>query len=365
MPFAQVKIGRLEVEKIRKKAGIVFNLMKKEITIQILDSLSRMTRYRDQELMAKSLVKILHELLKVKKIELYSIQKADEPVTLNLLARRDSSGLSSKPDNTPGELTVEEGQAIVRCIKKREVIVLDLPAVKDKQVIFPVLDKKGVIVNLLINYCTENSNVHERLIGGILQLYYNFMSLLQESQHDRLTGLLNRETFIDAINKIITSGSKETSEELYPQSRRRIYSEDVYTYWLGLVDIDHFKHINDQYGHLYGDEVLVILSHIMQATFRKGDKLFRYGGEEFIVVLKVPNKEGAATALERFRRTVQAYEFPHPEQVTVSIGYVKISGNEFPLTVVSRADQALYYAKEHGRNRLDCYEDLAAQGKLP
>jgi two-component system cell cycle response regulator len=341
--------------------------MKKKQTVHILDSLVEMTRYRDCKFMAKSLVKTLHELLEAKKIELYAIQNVNEPVVLSLLARIDSSGLSTKLKGSSEELPEEVSQAIVQCIKKQEIVILDLPAAKDKkdkQVIFPILDKEGKIVSLLINHCTENNLEQQRLTEGILRLYHNYLSLLEESQRDPLTGLLNRETFINEITKIISSPSKETSEELYPQSRRRKYSEKFYTYWLGLLDIDHFKHINDRYGHLYGDEVLILLVRLMQATFRKEDLLFRYGGEEFIVVLKVPNKDGAAAALERLHKTVAAYQFPQVGQVTVSIGYVQITGNVFPLTVVSRADKALYYAKKHGRNRLISYENLVAQGEL-
>jgi diguanylate cyclase (GGDEF)-like protein len=230
--------------------------------------------------------------------------------------------------------------------------------------VFPVLDKKGEIVNLLICYCFDNSIDNNILTEAVLQLFHNYLSLLEESQRDRLTGLLNRETFLDSINKIIANPSKETSEEIYPQSRRRIFSQEVYTYWLGLMDIDHFKQINDKFGHLYGDEVLILLVRIMQSTFRKEDLLFRYGGEEFIIVLKVPDKESAGIAFERFRQAVLTHEFPQVGQVTISIGFVQITENDFPLTVVGKADKALYYAKEHGRNRLANYEDLVARGEL-
>ena len=113
-------------------------------------------------------------------------------------------------------------------IKKREIVALDIPGAKEKQVLFPVLGKKGKIVSLLINHCTENCLENQELTQAVLRLYHNYISLLDESQRDRLTGLLNRETFINEINKIISNPSKETSEELYPQSRRRVFNEEVY-----------------------------------------------------------------------------------------------------------------------------------------
>jgi len=338
--------------------------MKKEQTVHMLNSLIRMTRYRDSALIAKSLVKTIYELLDAEKIEFYAVQKTDDPVVLNLLARIDSSGTLAHVNGLSQELSEEASQAIVRCIQAKEIVQLDILRSQDLQVIYPVLDSNDEILSILIIHCRENSPEQQQLTERILRLYQNYASLLDESQRDRLTGLLNRETFISEINKIIKNPDKETSEELYPQSRRRIFNEEIYTYWLGLVDIDHFKNINDDYGHLYGDEVLILLVRLMQASFRKDDLMFRYGGEEFIVVIKTPNKKDALGAFERFRKNVETFKFPQVGRVTVSIGYVQITGNDFPLTVVGRADKALYYAKEHGRNCLYNYEDLLLQGKL-
>ncbi len=338
--------------------------MKKK-KVHILDSLIEMTQYRDRELIALSLTKTLYELLETEKVELYAVHKADEPVVLNLLARIDSSGVSTKPDFQARAFAEKPGQAIVQCLEKREVVVLDLPSENEKQAIFPVLDKEENVVALLINHCTEITPEHQRLTGGVLQLYHNYISLLEDSQRDRLTGLLNRETFIGALDKIIEKREKKKDKKPGPRSTRRDYPEEDYTYWMGLMDIDHFKRINDGFGHLYGDEVLILVVRIMQATFRQEDLLFRYGGEEFIAVLRVPGKEDAELAFERLRHTVDAYQFPQVGHVTLSIGYVQITGSDFPLTVVGRADKALYYAKEHGRNCMFNYEDLVARGELP
>lgn len=339
--------------------------MKKEQNVYILDSLIEMTRYRDRELIAASLVKTLYELLSADKMELYAVHKTTEPVILTLLARMDAYGASSQPDTPSRKFAQKPGRAIIECLEKREMVVLETPGTKKMQMIFPVIDNKGDVTGLLINHCTENHPEYLRLTEGVLQLYHNYLALLEDSQRDRLTGLLNRETFIGEINKIISERREKKKDKSFPRSTRRKYPEKEYTYWMGLLDIDHFKRINDGYGHLYGDEVLILIVRIMQTAFRQEDLMFRYGGEEFIAVLKVPEKNDAATAFERFRRTVEAYDFPQVGRVTVSIGYVQITGNDFPLTVVGRADKALYYAKEHGRNSIFNYESLVERGELP
>ncbi|MCP5107344.1 MAG: GGDEF domain-containing protein [bacterium] len=337
--------------------------MKKKQTVHMLDSLIEMTQYRDRELIAGSLVNTLYELLAAKKIELYAVHKAEKPVVLNLLARIDSYGLSSIPDTPAKEFEEKPSRAIIRCIRNREIVILKQPD-NEMQVIFPILDKKEEVVSLVINHCSKNSSENQRLTEGVLRLYHNYLSLLEDSQRDRLTGLLNRETFINALNKVIEKHRKRKDEKAYPHSTRQEYKEKDYTHWLGLLDIDHFKRINDNYGHLYGDEILIMVVRMMQSTFRKEDLLFRYGGEEFIVVLRVPNKESAVIAFERFRKRLESYQFPQVGKVTVSIGYVQIKDDDFPLTIVGKADKALYYAKEHGRNCLFNYEELVEQGEL-
>jgi two-component system cell cycle response regulator len=339
--------------------------MKKEQTVYILDSLIEMTRYRDRELIAASLVKTLYDFAPAEKVEFYAVHKAKNPVILNLLARVDANGVSSQPDTPSRKFSQKPGRAIIQCLEKREIVVLEIPGTKKIQLIFPVVDNNGDVTGLLINHCIQTNPEYLRLAEGVLQLYHNYLSLLEDSQRDRLTGLLNRETFIGEINKIISERREKTRDRIFPNSTRRKFPEEEYTYWMGLLDIDHFKRINDGYGHLYGDEVLILIVRTMQTSFRKEDLMFRYGGEEFIVVLKVPEKKNAESAFERFRCTVEAYDFPQVGRVTVSIGYVQITGNDFPLTVVGRADKALYYAKEHGRNIIFNYETLVEQGELP
>jgi diguanylate cyclase (GGDEF)-like protein len=146
--------------------------------------------------------------------------------------------------------------------------------------------------------------------------------------------------------------------------RRRQAQKLVHHHWLGVIDIDHFKNINDNFGHLIGDEVLILVSNLMKSAFRSQDKLFRFGGEEFVVLLKPTELANALATFERYRKEVDGFRFPQVEHVTISAGFTRIGLYDTPSMILDNADEALYYAKEHGRNLVFCYEELIDAGKL-
>jgi len=120
------------------------------------------------------------------------------------------------------------------------------------------------------------------------------------------------------------------------------------------MDIDHFKSINDEFGHLLGDEVLKQTSGLLSHNLRKVDLICRYGGEEYAIIAPATNGEHAAIFAEKLRRLIEQFQFPGvPRAVTISIGVA-----EFPLhgksrdALVRAADSALYAAKQKGRNRV-------------
>src|SRR5216683_3308522 len=125
---------------------------------------------------------------------------------------------------------------------------------------------------------------------------------------------------------------------------------------LGLLDIDHFKHVNDTHGHPGGDSVLAHLASLLIASVRSSDIVARYGGEEFAFVLVEAGAQEAAVVAERMRARVEAHEFEVPGgarlRATASIGLAAAQGKEPAAALVQRADAALYEAKAQGRNRV-------------
>lgn len=127
-----------------------------------------------------------------------------------------------------------------------------------------------------------------------------------------------------------------------------------------LFDLDHFKQINDNFGHIVGDNVLQLLTKEVQKEIRASDSFSRYGGEEFIVILNNTNMEGALEHAERIR--VRVEEISHPDldderNVTISIGIVCYMSVETIERLLSRADEVLYAAKSNGRNRIEIWKE--------
>jgi diguanylate cyclase (GGDEF)-like protein len=206
------------------------------------------------------------------------------------------------------------------------------------RLVFPVESASGPLRLVVLDgqVMTPEERV---LLMNLVTLYTNQVNIMDSKERDALTGLLNRQTF-DLRLMQVTQWQEQGSA------------------WLGTMDIDHFKRVNDTYGHLYGDEVLLHFAQHMERHFRYTDFLFRFGGEEFIVLLTNTDAQGARQALERFRRVISEFDFPAVGRVTVSIGYTRIEPGTLPTTLVDWSDRALYYAKEHGRNQVVFYDDI-------
>jgi diguanylate cyclase (GGDEF)-like protein len=131
-----------------------------------------------------------------------------------------------------------------------------------------------------------------------------------------------------------------------------------------MVDVDHFKRINDGFGHLYGDEVLLLAAQVMQRSFRDSDLLFRFGGEEFVAITQNVDRNCALRVFERLRAAIAGFRFPQVGQVTVSIGLVQLVPGKLTPILLDQADKALYWAKQNGRNQVVVYQDLIERGAI-
>lgn len=329
----------------------------------VLQSIAAITSQRDRDLLARTLLSTLTELTHSNRITMYRILATDLGEEAILVAeacghpgnapthQEVSIAISSRADFSS---VCDSGKECVQPIDEKTFLS-----------VYPIVGQHG-IAGLLEMVSDAHSDMERLLISAFLKVYSNYLTILDESETDTLTGLLNRRTFDNNIGKIIADhpASEHALATSIPQHLARRAESDELPHWLAVMDIDHFKRVNDNFGHLYGDEVLLLLSRNMQRNFRQRDKLFRFGGEEFVVVLDRISQKNAKSVLERFRKTIEDYPFPQVGKVTISIGFVCLNNADVPSSIVGRADQALYYAKDHGRNQVCFYEDLVAEGKL-
>ncbi|MGE4318807.1 MAG: diguanylate cyclase, partial [Deferribacterales bacterium] len=152
---------------------------------------------------------------------------------------------------------------------------------------------------------------------------------------DKLTGIYNRIRLDSA---------------LYDEFLRFKRLDEVFS--IILFDIDFFKKVNDTYGHLVGDDVLRALAKLVKSSLRETDIFGRWGGEEFLVVCCGSDEDGSYTLAEKLRQKVALYEFPAVETLTCSFGVAQID-NDGTDAMIKRADDALYAAKQNGRNRVE------------
>jgi diguanylate cyclase (GGDEF)-like protein len=162
--------------------------------------------------------------------------------------------------------------------------------------------------------------------------------LAEQAVRDVLTGLHNRRYLLEVLDREV------------PQAVRTCAPLS-----LAMVDLDHFKAINDRYGHVVGDAVLVLVGQVLRDEVRQSDVLVRYGGEEFVLVLPGVGADQAQRRLDALREQVSSAALAvsgHAVSVTFSAGVASVNGSEDPAELIAAADQALYEAKRRGRNRV-------------
>lgn len=235
----------------------------------------------------------------------------------------------------------------------------------------PLQDASGRSVGrlvILLDVSAQMKELHQitresALVGGgalvtLLGFFYWLLGVvgkrldqdnqqLQEvAEHDGLTGLFNHRVYYLKLD-----------EEFMRRQRTGLPISIL------LLDIDHFKLVNDRYGHLTGDKVLKTLSELVIRSTRAIDTACRYGGEEITVILPETDLDGAKVIAERLRETVEKHHFELGDSkdghVTVSIGVSTSSALiDSSKALTDSADQALYLAKEHGRNRVECAKQV-------
>jgi diguanylate cyclase (GGDEF)-like protein len=325
-----------------------------------VDHLAELTRYRDRDLLDVTLVVAFRDLLRPRSVAIY--RKVGEAGNERWLSRARLTAhdhvASADPVTVPLSALPALAEHPARCeALTGRTIVRSRGDINVS--VFPITADREVVGVLEVESDAALNDEKQHTVRSILRVYHNFESLLDCSERDTLTSLLNRRTFDETFLKVLTVA--RSAEPIV--DGRRLGRAD-YPHWVGMIDIDFFKSVNDKFGHLIGDEVLLLQSRLMRSSFRYYDRLYRFGGEEFVVLLRCPDEATTLKVFERLRNNTAKYLFPQVGRITISVGFTQVQPGDSPSSALGRADQGVYYAKSHGRNQVQGYADLLARGEI-
>lgn len=317
---------------------------------QLMDRVAATTGHRDRDEIELSLVQLLLQFLQADAVTLFKLVNAGAgDGAIHCIAAIAKGDGVEVVRGAPTTYLLKDHESWRQCVATGEPQMQPTPQGYETLFVVPGESEEAVgVLQVFSRQPPEARALH--LVRGVLRIVRNHVALIEYGERDTLTGLLNRKTFETQFEKL--RGELPSQES--PGS----------ACWIGLVDVDHFKSINDGYGHVFGDEVLLLISQIIQRSFRGGDRVYRFGGEEFVILLQNTPEQATAGALERLRAAVQRHRFPQIGHATISVGWTKIRPQDAPADAIGRADAALYFAKGSGRNQVLQDERLVAEGKL-
>jgi len=338
--------------------------MKSFNSIKFVDSLAEVTSHQDREVLERSLLKTLSEFTPEAEYRFYRVLHSLSDKTALALIAYAKDNIIDSLSNEIKESNLHESffESINLAIETKAVQIINKSEVDEQiHIIYPAVNSSDESFAVLIQSCDKIDFEHQHLAHGLLKVYANYLELIDKARRDKLTQLLNRETLDSEVTRIlIRNNTAEHNILKLPvnsdvETRRTAKNS---SFWLGILDIDFFKKINDSYGHLYGDEILILVARLLEKNIRDNDFAFRFGGEEFVIILLSDNRETAKDAFERIRMEINKHPYANVEGLSISAGVSQITNQMNPTEVIEEADKALYYAKENGRNQVQFYAKL-------
>lgn len=328
---------------------------------RLLASVAEFTHHRDIDALDHSVVLSLAELVAVSSVTLCKRgESLQHPVDSIVVCTRKPEGgfvveaIDPRQDGDPIDTIV--------CAMETLEPISDVTEDGISRLVIPI-QREHTAIGALMLEAEDSLDTVRSMVEGFARIYGNYIALLNESERDKLTGLYNRRSFEQRLQRLLKL-QRQRARAAQEDEDKRLHGDDVSQLYLAILDIDHFKRINDTYGHVYGDEVILMLAQQMRTSFRQSDVLFRFGGEEFVMLIAAQDDAAVHHVLDRFRLYIAEHAFPQVGHVTVSIGHARITESDYPEIVLDRADKALYFAKQNGRNSVHGYESLTERGEL-
>lgn len=302
----------------------------------VIQQMAAMTSRREELALVNHLLEMSMQFMSLKSIQLHDVRRIDGQYQIRLRA--------ALPYASPQEIIYPSASWQTPPEEIRQLMQEPSMAREAHKTLghyWHCVCQHAEVVVLLQLDTNDLSEYDRHFLAAIVTLHENYLRLIYDAERDMLTGLRNRRTFDARLFELLELRRGQET--------------------LALIDIDHFKRVNDQYGHIMGDEVLLLLARKIESCLGEHARIYRYGGEEFAIIL--PNQpENAYAILDELRQEIALMRIPQVGHISISVGYVTIGQQNLPANLIEEADKALYFAKEHGRNQVYGYQALIDKG---
>ena len=312
----------------------------------LIQLILRISSLRDIKALRNNLTEAVDSILEIKGSELIhriayrnSLSSDVEPTTLYAYHKTSPHG------------NIEKEPIPIAELKHDWPMTADFPGVIAKPNIMPMKTDKD-IVEYLKFYTPGLKTESIANLEALIEVYCNQCELILSAEQDQLTGIYNRQAFARITSAMFSTQQTDSIE----------YHKLENAACLAIVDLDHFKKVNDRYGHLQGDEVLVLFAQMVKISLRNSDYIFRYGGEEFVIILNDTDSRHALEILDRLRQEAENMNYPKIGKITISIGFTPLEKKIGISRTIDMDDSALYFSKGNGRNQVSSYYDLRDRG---
>jgi diguanylate cyclase (GGDEF)-like protein len=337
----------------------------------LIEHIVKLTDHRDRDLLELTLSKALIDLLPIVRIVIARVMREDGDRRWLEVARLDAKGGGKVIDPTRVDfqslVKLEDAGDRFKCLESRNRVEIAWAGPDGPRInMLPLYSSSRSDDEGVIELHSDSALSPEALamVDHLRRIYRNMYSLLEFSDRDAMTGLLNRKSLEDAFYSAVLEdldeavSSAQISAGAEQERRHRVPAN----YWLGSAIVDNFGLINAKHGLMVAEEVLSLVARVMNNTFRTYDRLYRFGGEHYGVLMHCPDEALVLAAFERFRVNVEKFKFPQVGRVTVSCGFTSVMENDSPSSALDKTQRAVDFAKRSGGNKACSYLGLERRG---
>jgi len=334
-----------------------------------IEHIVKLTNHRDRDLLELTLSKALIDLLPLERIVVARVVREDGVSRWLEVARLDAKGGGRVIDPQRVDfqtlVKLEDATERLQCLESRDRVEVAWAGPEGPRItLLPLFsdfrqDDAGVL-ELHSDAALNQDSL--ALVDALRQIYRNMYSLLEYSDRDPLTGLLNRKSLDDAFYSAVLEdldGTAPAMDNATEQERRHRVPAN---YWLGSVSIDNFGLIRGNYGAAAVQEVLQHVGRILSGTFRTYDRLYHFEADSFGVLLHCPDEALVLAAFERLRANVEKTRFPLVGRVTVSSGFTTVRADDSPSSALENTARAVDFARRGGGNKACSHLGLVRRG---